>query len=330
MFHVSVALLSGQRAIWASVGDLRVLAQKSFHHGVLKLLGGDHAVVDPAASLQAAGLKDGDHLTLIAIECHRGKAGSSTTGLLWRWPGCYMGHHGAIWGSRDHSGDSQSTLSAFAAIFQDGSVVTWGNPRGGDTSGSLESKISWKVPSRFKQLEERFLRSWRTDRFWLGAIQTLVVTAQQLQISFQLVCICVARLAQSRPAVEGVPNSERANFGCPYSCDFVCVQVCMCVEYICMRTGLIQSYSSNGPIVRFVRLLFGFLFGFEGPQGPESWCILVSWRQDFDALVFGAPKLLRNLHHGSASPQLPLVQVGYVGGFSLPIRFFPHLPGEGL
>ena len=95
MFHVSVALLSGQRAIWASVGDLRVLAQKSFHHGVLKLLGGDHAVVDPAASLQAAGLKDGDHLTLIAIECHRGKAGSSTTGLLWRWPGCYMGLYGA-------------------------------------------------------------------------------------------------------------------------------------------------------------------------------------------------------------------------------------------
>lgn len=30
--------------------------------------------------------------------------------------------------------------------------------------------------------------------------------------------------------------------------------------------------------------------------------------EDFDALVFGAPKLLRNLHHGSASPQLPLVQ----------------------
>eukprot|EP00434_Breviolum_minutum_P006075 symbB.v1.2.005353.t1/scaffold301.1/size235092/5 len=30
--------------------------------------------------------------------------------------------------------------------------------------------------------------------------------------------------------------------------------------------------------------------------------------EDFDALVFGAPKVLRNLHHGSASPQLPLVQ----------------------
>lgn len=30
--------------------------------------------------------------------------------------------------------------------------------------------------------------------------------------------------------------------------------------------------------------------------------------EDFDALAFGAPRLLRNLHHGTAAPQLPLVQ----------------------
>ncbi|CAK9068141.1 unnamed protein product [Durusdinium trenchii] len=30
--------------------------------------------------------------------------------------------------------------------------------------------------------------------------------------------------------------------------------------------------------------------------------------EDFDALAFGAPKVLRNLHQGSASPQVPLVQ----------------------
>eukprot|EP00438_Fugacium_kawagutii_P032677 Skav232234 [mRNA] locus=scaffold4367:134627:147445:- [translate_table: standard] len=37
---------------------------------------------------------------------------------------------------------------------------------------------------------------------------------------------------------------------------------------------------------------------------------------DFDALAFGAPKVLRNLHHGSASPQLPLVQVPEDWNFS--------------
>ena len=35
--------------------------------------------------------------------------------------------------------------------------------------------------------------------------------------------------------------------------------------------------------------------------------------QDFDALVFGAPRLLRNLHQASASSQLPLVQDGRCG-----------------
>ena len=71
MFHVSVALPSGRSENFAisrssKVGDLRILAQKAFQLGFLRLAAADHSVVDPTKSLQDAGLEDGDHLTAIA------------------------------------------------------------------------------------------------------------------------------------------------------------------------------------------------------------------------------------------------------------------------
>ena len=58
--------------------------------------------------------------------------------------------------------------------------------------------------------------------------------ADQFSISLHL-CSEVGAKSPCSPKSysEGVPNSERANFGRPYSCDFVFVQVCMCVEYVC-------------------------------------------------------------------------------------------------
>ena len=74
MLQVTVALPSGRSEKFgplpqsSKVGDLRVLTQKSFQLGFLRLVTADHSVVDPAVSLQAAGLEDGDHLTAIAVK----------------------------------------------------------------------------------------------------------------------------------------------------------------------------------------------------------------------------------------------------------------------
>jgi hypothetical protein len=73
MFKVNVALPSGRSEEFSisessKVGDLKVLVQKSFQLGFLRLVDADHHVVDFAVSLQAAGIEDGDHLTAIALE----------------------------------------------------------------------------------------------------------------------------------------------------------------------------------------------------------------------------------------------------------------------
>ena len=73
MLQVTVALPSGYSekfsiAQSSKVGDLRVLAQKSFQRGFLRLVAADHHALDPTVSLQAAGLEDGDHLTAVVLE----------------------------------------------------------------------------------------------------------------------------------------------------------------------------------------------------------------------------------------------------------------------
>ena len=74
MLRVSVALPSGQAETFSlerssKVGDLRVLAQKSFQTWLLETCGCQTiAWWILQWSLQAAGLEDGDHLTAIALE----------------------------------------------------------------------------------------------------------------------------------------------------------------------------------------------------------------------------------------------------------------------
>ena len=147
MLQVTVALPSGRSEKFgplpqsSKVGDLRVLAQKSFQLGFLRLVTADHSVVDPAVSLQAAGLEDGDHLTAIAVKAKL--AATDREFALF----CCAGDRVVTWGAGP-GGDSskvrdqlkgvqhvQSNGSAFAAILADGSVVTWGDPDlGGDSS----------------------------------------------------------------------------------------------------------------------------------------------------------------------------------------------------
>ena len=74
------------------LGDLRVLAQKSFQLGLLRLVAADHSLVDPTKSLQDAGLEAGDHLTAIAVEAKLA-ATDKAFALL-----CTGGHRVVTWG----------------------------------------------------------------------------------------------------------------------------------------------------------------------------------------------------------------------------------------
>ena len=146
MLQVNVALPSGKRnslsiAESSKVGDLKRLAQKSFEQGFLRLVTAEgHILADPNQFLQAAGLKEGDHLTAIVQQAKM----AATDGAFAIW--CHGGDRIVTWGRSRSGGDSfavqdqlrnvqqvhATSWGAFAAILADGSVVTWG--RGGDSS----------------------------------------------------------------------------------------------------------------------------------------------------------------------------------------------------
>ena len=153
MLQVTVALPSGcsekfSIAQSSKVGDLRVLAQKSFQRGFLRLVAADHHVLDPTMSLQAAGLEDGDQLTAIVLETKL-VATASAFALF-----CSGGDRVVTWGSPAYGGDSsevqeqlkgvqqlQATVFAFAAILADRSVVTWGKPDCGGDSSEVQDQL---------------------------------------------------------------------------------------------------------------------------------------------------------------------------------------------
>ena len=127
MLRLNLALPSGKRkhlevAESSKVGDLKALAQQSLGHRFLSLVTVCGKILpDPEESLQAAGLRDGDHL----------------------W--C-CGERIITWGHEHHMGCGQQyqcnllqTVQAFAAILADGSVATWGHELFG---GHSLSKIS--------------------------------------------------------------------------------------------------------------------------------------------------------------------------------------------
>ena len=135
MLHINVALPSGRSENLSvlqssKVGDLRVLAQKSFEQGFLKLVTSEgHVLNDPTESLQTAGLQDGDHITAISLQARL--AATASAFALW----CCGCDKIVTWGSAYHGGDSsrvqeklkgvqqvQTTWNAFAAILSDGSV----------------------------------------------------------------------------------------------------------------------------------------------------------------------------------------------------------------
>ena len=155
MIQISIALPSGRSEAFtlpqsSKVGDLRILAQKSFQRGLLRLVDADHGMVDPAVSLQSAGLEDGDNLTAIVI--HPKVAATARAFHLF----CSGGNRVVTWGDPGCAGDSsevqdqlqgvqqvQATSGAFAAILADGSLVTWGIPGCGGDSSAIADQFAY-------------------------------------------------------------------------------------------------------------------------------------------------------------------------------------------
>ena len=146
MLRVNVLFPSGSGEILSlpehsKVGDLRILAQKTFGKGFLKFVTAEgHVLSNPEESLQAAGVRDGERLTVVVQEVQ--VAATRRAFAVW----CSGGNRVVTWGDPTHGGvlparelrnvrQIQATGGAFAAILADGAVVTWGGPRyGGDCS----------------------------------------------------------------------------------------------------------------------------------------------------------------------------------------------------
>ena len=139
MLQVNVVLPSGLSEKLSlpqssKVGDLRILAQKTFGQGLLRIITSTGDVLtDPTESLEAVGLQEGDMLSAIVQQANI----KATQGAFAVW--CCGANRIVTWGLAGFGGDSasvrhrlknvqqlQATDSAFAALLADGSVVTWG------------------------------------------------------------------------------------------------------------------------------------------------------------------------------------------------------------
>ena len=152
MLRINASLPSGRNENLfipqsSKVGDLRILAQKSFGQGFLRLVTADGLVLDPLESVQQAGIEGGDHLTALALQVNM--ATTANAFALW----LSGGNRVLTWGDPKEGGDCsqvqelrnvkhvQGTDGAFAAILEGGSVVTWGSPGAGGDSSLVQDQL---------------------------------------------------------------------------------------------------------------------------------------------------------------------------------------------
>eukprot|EP00435_Cladocopium_sp_Y103_P017121 s2206_g4.t1 len=157
MFQLTVAMPSGRSEKLvvpksSAVGDLKLLAQKTFGQGFLRLVA-DGRILDPMESLETAGLQDGDELCALALPFHlaatrKGHLIIFVGGAFCLWCCDRL----VTWGDRPNGGDSSAvqdqlrnvqkvrgTARAFAALLENGQVVTWGDPERGGNSPTLRN-----------------------------------------------------------------------------------------------------------------------------------------------------------------------------------------------
>jgi len=111
MLRISISFPSGSGKTLeldelSKVKDLKLLAHRSFGRGFLKFVPAKgHVLTNPADSLQAAGIQDGEHLTAVAQD---GKLIAANKAFaLW----CCGGNSVVTWGN-PHSGGSCSAILA--------------------------------------------------------------------------------------------------------------------------------------------------------------------------------------------------------------------------
>ena len=101
--HVSFPSGSGETLLLpehSKVGDLKLLAQKTFRQGFLKLVSADGRVLTNLTdSLQTAGVQDGEHLTAVVQQTKL--AASTKAFALW----CRGGSRMLTWGDPNFGGD---------------------------------------------------------------------------------------------------------------------------------------------------------------------------------------------------------------------------------
>ena len=144
--ELRVALLSGEEATVvlpriSSVDTLRKRAQDMLNNSIGKLITTAGVLLQGSASLESAGLSDGDVVTALVQE---GALVATEAAFAFIRPDGSV----VTWGDPDSGGDSRAVQedlrdvvqikaagAAFAAIRRDGSVVTWGcRGLGGDSS----------------------------------------------------------------------------------------------------------------------------------------------------------------------------------------------------
>ena len=190
MLQVTVALPSGCSEKFSipqssKVGDLKVLAQKSFQRGFLRLVAADHRALDPTVSLQAAGLEDGDHLTAIVLEAKL----AATEAFALLLPLFCSGGDRVVTQRGSFKPD-------FAAILADGSRCL------GRWWWQLWSpRTAQRCPAGSSNTGLHLLRSWLMGQSWLGAIQTMVVTALKSKISSRVSSSFKQRRLQLRSCI---------------------------------------------------------------------------------------------------------------------------------
>ena len=153
MLAVNVSLPSGKRKTLsleqcATVGDLQVLAQKSFGQGFLRLVTEEGRMLTDLMETLPSAIHDGEHLTAIAQQPKL--AASCYAFAMW----CCGGDRVVTWGDQNSGGDSsavrgqlrnvqkiEATSGAFAAILADGSVLTWGEQNTGGDSSAVQDQL---------------------------------------------------------------------------------------------------------------------------------------------------------------------------------------------
>ena len=142
----------------SKVGDLRVLAQKSFQLGFLRLVAADHSFC--GSSQVSASCRNWRWRPSDSYRRRSKASGNRATEQAFALF-CPGGDRVVTWGAPRVGSDSshvqdqlksvqqvQATNGAFAAILADGSVVTWGNPSSGGDSSAFLAQCGWVETSR--------------------------------------------------------------------------------------------------------------------------------------------------------------------------------------